>query len=252
LALGCNIFNLGFFPCFIAYPLYRKIIGKEKTGIKSGIASLFHRNGEISAIAALVAAVVSLQLGAFSVVVQTYLSGISELPFMPFLLLMQPIHLAIGIVEGVVTAAVVAFVAQARPEIILAAQGRIMAPAEKTKKIRMAFISAAVVTAAVLSWFASSRPDGLEWAMFNVSGKEELEAKSPLHAFLAELQGKSAFLPDYGFKKSGHASAAEAGEAPSWPAVDAGTSAAGIIGGGLTMQVVFFSAWLARRRQAAA
>jgi len=24
LALGCNIFNLGFFPCFIAYPLIYK------------------------------------------------------------------------------------------------------------------------------------------------------------------------------------------------------------------------------------
>src|SRR5674476_1389352 len=29
LALGCNIFNLGFFPAFIAYPLiYRKIVGR--------------------------------------------------------------------------------------------------------------------------------------------------------------------------------------------------------------------------------
>ena len=28
LALGCNIFNLGFFPAFIAYPLiYRKVVG---------------------------------------------------------------------------------------------------------------------------------------------------------------------------------------------------------------------------------
>ena len=28
LALGCNIFNLGFFPCFIAYPfIYKKIVG---------------------------------------------------------------------------------------------------------------------------------------------------------------------------------------------------------------------------------
>ena len=31
LALGCNIFNLGIFPCFIAYPfIYRRIVGREK------------------------------------------------------------------------------------------------------------------------------------------------------------------------------------------------------------------------------
>ena len=32
LALGCNIFNLGFFPCFVAYPLiYKKIVGHQPT-----------------------------------------------------------------------------------------------------------------------------------------------------------------------------------------------------------------------------
>ena len=35
---------------------------------------------------------------------------------------MQPIHLGIGIVEGLVTAAVVAFVWQARPEILQSAR----------------------------------------------------------------------------------------------------------------------------------
>ena len=32
LALGCNIFNLGFWPCFIVYPLiYKKIAGDDPT-----------------------------------------------------------------------------------------------------------------------------------------------------------------------------------------------------------------------------
>ena len=32
LALGCNVFNLGFFPCFVAYPLiYRSIAGTRST-----------------------------------------------------------------------------------------------------------------------------------------------------------------------------------------------------------------------------
>lgn len=44
-------------------------------------------------------------------------SGRTELPFTHFLLLMQPIYLAIGIVEGLATAAVIIFIWQARPGI---------------------------------------------------------------------------------------------------------------------------------------
>ena len=63
-------------------------------------------------IAAIVAAVAGVMLGAFSVVLETEASGISELPFRTFVLMMLPIHLAIGVVEGVATAAVVSFVAR--------------------------------------------------------------------------------------------------------------------------------------------
>ena len=57
------------------------------------------------AIAAVVAAVLGLQLGALAVVLQTVASGISSLPVPAFLGLMLPIHLAIGVVEGLATAA---------------------------------------------------------------------------------------------------------------------------------------------------
>ena len=59
-----------------------------------------------------------LQLGAFGVVVETLASGVTALPFGQFVVLMQPIHLAIGIVEGIVTAAVLSFVYKMRPEIL--------------------------------------------------------------------------------------------------------------------------------------
>ena len=67
LALGCNIFNLGFFPCFIAYPfIYKKIVGAQPT------------QGRIL-LGAMAAAILSLQMGAFGVVLETLFSGISEL-----------------------------------------------------------------------------------------------------------------------------------------------------------------------------
>ena len=36
LALGCNIFNMGFFPCFIAFPLiYKRIAANSRAGNES-------------------------------------------------------------------------------------------------------------------------------------------------------------------------------------------------------------------------
>lgn len=43
--------------------------------------------------------VLTLQMGAFSVTLETLVSGITELPFGTFVAVMQPIHLAIGLVE---------------------------------------------------------------------------------------------------------------------------------------------------------
>lgn len=224
LALGCNVFNLGFYTCFIAYPfVYKKVISKGYSP-----ARIFT--------GAMIASVIGLQLGAFSVALQTFFSGITELPFNTFLLLMQPIHLAIGVVEGLVTAAVVSFVWKARPEIIEKVSNRQAIGSTSIRKVLTSLVIVAVVTGSMLSWFASSNPDGLEWAMFNTSGKEEIEAPEGIHHTLAQIQEKIAFLPDYSFKKTAETngdSSAEAQEA--WPAVDGGTSFSGLVGGLLTL-----------------
>lgn len=240
LALGCNIFNLGFFPCFVVYPLiYRKIIGAELTQKRIMLGSL-------------AAAIIGLQLGAFGVVLETVFSRISELPFRTFALLMQPIHLAIGIVEGLVTAAVVTFVWKARPEILNAAKRSVPIGGVDIKRVIIGLVAAAAITGGILSWFASSNPDGLEWAMFRTSGKEELESHEPVHATFAGIQEKAAFLPDYGFKKSEPVEAApEAAVRQAWPAVDSGTSVSGLIGGTLTLlTIVLIGLGLKRRKVA--
>ena len=68
--------------------------------------------------ASVLGCVLTLQLGAFSVTLETLASGITELPFQTFVAVMQPIHLAIGLVEGLITAAVLCFVYDARPELL--------------------------------------------------------------------------------------------------------------------------------------
>ncbi|MCL6591298.1 MAG: energy-coupling factor ABC transporter permease [Firmicutes bacterium] len=223
LALGCNIFNLGFFTCFITYPLiYKKIAGAKAS------------QGRILW-GAMLAAVIGLQLGALSVVCETVLSGISELPFKTFVLLMQPIHLAIGIVEGLVTAAVVGFVWKARPEILESAVSTQPIGSVSIKKVLIGLGITAALTGGALSWFASAYPDGLEWSMFHTSGKEELEAGGKIHHFLAALQEKTAFLPDYGFKQGESETANENSKAPSWPDVNGGTTVSGLAGAGITL-----------------
>ncbi|HBD09303.1 MAG TPA: cobalamin biosynthesis protein CbiM [Syntrophobacteraceae bacterium] len=236
LALGCNIVNLGFFPCFIAYPfIYKKIAGEQPTQrrILAG---------------AMVAAILGLQMGAFGVVLETLFSGISELPFSTFVLMMQPIHLAIGIVEGFVTAAVVTFVWKARPETLeMVATAKPMGRLS-LKNVIAGLLVVTAITGGALSWFASANPDGLEWSMFHVSGKEELKApEKGLHSMLGALQEKTALLPDYSFakaeEKEGHAKPGEGeaaansgkGKEEEWPNVSAGRSVSGLVGGAVTM-----------------
>ena len=209
--------------------------------------------------ASIIAATVGLQLGAFGVVLETVASGISELPFGSFMLLMQPIHLAIGLVEGAVTAMLLAFLHKARPEIFGAAQ-----PEPQVRSLRPVLVGlalAAMVFGGVLSWFAASAPDGLEWSMAKVSGKEQLEAPDHgIHATLSALQKSSAFLPDYNFKEpeaatgEGNAPEAEAvamnevKQADSWPNVSAGTSLSGLLGGFMTLCLAGAVALILRRR----
>jgi cobalt/nickel transport system permease protein len=237
LALGCNIFNMGFIPAFIVYPfIYKKIIGGNSS------------QGRMS-LAIILSAVAGLQLGPFCVVLQTYFSGISELPFSTFLLLMQPIHLAIGLVEGFVTVAVVSFVHRARPEILAGALEARPIGNHPVRGVLLSFLVAALLTGGGISWFASENPDGLEWAIAKVTGKEEPAGPTRgVYGTLASLQEKTAFLPGYAFQKP--AEAAVRREAKEAPASDGrlGTSVAGIVGATITLAIAFAIGFLLRKR----
>jgi cobalt/nickel transport system permease protein len=236
MALGCNIFNLGFFPCCIAYPF----IFKHVVGTTFSEKRLFA--------AAIICAVVALQLGAFSVVLETLFSGVTELPFDTFVLLMQPIHLAIGIVEGLATSAVVLFVWKARPEIINAVS--ISTPVENLsmRTVLIGFLAAAVVTGGVLSWFASSNPDGLEWSIAKTAGTDELKTdRKGLQTALGSAQEKTALLPDYGFNAKDTELPAEA--PISVPIVDTGKTVSGLVGGALTLLLAGLLGFALKRRK---
>jgi cobalt/nickel transport system permease protein len=226
LALGCNIFNLGIFPAFVAYPLiYRPLAGREPS------------NARIFA-AAIAAGIAGLQMGALAVVLETTLSGISALPFRAFVSLMQPIHLGIGIVEGVITATIIGYIHKARPDIFTEKNQN---GSSIMKSIFPAFLALALITGGAFSWLASEHPDGLEWSIEKVTGREEIEeAKSGLHGRLSALQEKLAFLPDYNFRGADGAKEAD---------IRLGTSISGIIGAIITLVLTVLAGLFLRRRQ---
>jgi len=227
LALGCNIWNLGFYPCFLVYPfIYKPWIGSSK------------RRGRILA-ASIAGVILTLQLGAFSVVLETLLSGKSDLPFGAFTLLMQPIHLAIGLGEGVVTAGVINYVLSARPELLESmATSRLPGTTLSLRRVLITFAALAVFAGGALSLLASTNPDGLEWSIAKVTGNGELrDTEEGIAQVLKTIQQKTAFLPDYGFRQ-GVNYQKKPDNPPSRPQIGTGTSVSGLVGAATTLGII--------------
>lgn len=218
LALGCNVWNMAFYGCFIG------ALWIWKPMMKNGMSK-----AKIIA-ASIIGCVVTLQLGAFSVTLETLASGITELPFAAFAAVMQPIHLAIGFTEGLITAAVLVFIYEARPELLFCRS-------EKEKKegrfsfknTMMILAAAAVVIGGLLSLAASSYPDGLEWSIERLTGSTELEASGGIYETAGSIQEFTSLLPDYAFKSSESAS---------------GTAFSGIVGGLIVVAVCIGACYL--------
>lgn len=188
LALGCNVWNMAFYGCFLgAFLIWRPMMKKGMSRGKIILASI-------------VGCVLTLQLGAFSVTLETLASGVTELPFTTFVAAMQPIHLAIGLVEGLITAAVLLFVYETRPELL--EDSDVQKNRMSFQKIIIVLFTAAILIGGGVSLFASSHPDGLEWAMEKINGSTELEADGEFYDKAADIQETTALLPDYGFKDS--------------------------------------------------
>ncbi|MDR3348202.1 MAG: energy-coupling factor ABC transporter permease [Acidaminococcales bacterium] len=222
LALGCNIFNMGAIPCYIAYPLiYKRLLTERPTGKSICRASVC-------------ASAIGLQIGALGVVAEVTLSGVTQLPTGLFLLLMQPIHLAIGIVEGFITAAVIMYVFSQRPELINIGEQADLKNSYSLRSLFAFFILAAAVAAGGLSLFASSYPDGLEWSLLRASGQEELETPAGgIYDSLAQAQEKFSVFPDYTLadaEEEGGATAAIASAAAGLAGVALSFAAAFLLG----------------------
>ena len=211
LALGANIFNMGFFACFLAYPLiYRPIAGLSSNRTRTFTA-------------AVLSSIIAVSAGAFFVVLQTVFSGISSLPFGPFTFMMLPIHAVIGLIEGIVTGFIVVIVTKVQPE-VLAAAGQ--AQRKPRRNLILGILAAAIIIGGLISWFASENPDGLEWSVERVTGSAEIEA--------AEDGLFAALLPDYNVDGPEN--------------VRSATSFAGLIGGIIILTLIMVAGVLLRKK----
>lgn len=189
MALGCNIINMAACSCLVAYPLLFK--------------PLIHYPSSTWRLAAVtcLASVAALELGAVLVTLETELSGITSLPTGRFLAFMTPIHLAIGIGEGLATTAILYFVQRYRPSLLESDTKR------ESKNIRGALIAlgcAALIIGGGFSWLASEKPDGLEWSVMKTSGEAEPAVPtSAIAGTASRIQESTSILPDYDSRLSG-------------------------------------------------
>ena len=163
MALGCNIFNMGFLACFVVYPLvYKPLVNNKKYALGAFLSS-----------------VAALQLGSVAVVAEAYLSGSITSNIASFAALMQGIHLAIGAAEGLFTAAVVYAVMN----------GKI-----RQSILTSVFSVSALVIGAFLAQYASQKPDGLEWSLLKMSDSMVMQTQGILYSISESIQAKTAVL----------------------------------------------------------
>ena len=235
LALGCNIINMAFVPSYLGYFLYRAF-----TSTKGGSLRAYF--------GVVVACVLAVEAGAVLVPIEAGLSGVLLVPFRTFLITMLGVHLLVGLAEGMITTAVLAYLQQVRPDVIL---GRM--PGEIRLSRNALLITLAVFTvivAAGLSLFASSLPDGLEWSYADRPDQPDFKPvvsnEDSRIASVDDFQSKYSLLPDYSIRTSelGKIADQETETSAGW------TSFAGVLGSGLTMVFIWLVARVLRQKQA--
>jgi cobalt/nickel transport system permease protein len=236
LALGCNLINMALVPTYLGYFLYKTIVSG-----RSGSLRVY--------IGAMLACTIAIEAGACLVPIETTLSGVLMVPFSTFLLTMLGVHLLIGLVEGLVTVAVLGYLQQVRPDIVLdSLPGKVRL---SRKAVMVTLLVFTIVIGAGLSLLASGLPDGLEWSYAERPDqpdfKSAVENQDSRIAAVDDFQSKFSPLPDYSVRTSklGKTPPQEAESAAGW------TSFAGVVGSALTMTFIWLAAWLLRKKQPA-
>ena len=248
LALGCNIINMGVVPALAGWATYR-VLGGGRPAASPARQYL----------AAWAACTLAVPAGAALVPLEAHLSGVLRVPVSDFLLVMLGVHLLIGLIEGAITFAVVAFLRQVRPALL-----GLEPASERARLGRLpvagTLLATALLLAGVASGFASTHPDGLEWSykQHQYAGAERtIAAPSPPVARVEAWQSRWTPLKDYTRRAAplGQEPAPPVADAPppaaeaaAWPNLDGWSSLAGLLGTGATLAVLYVATATLRRR----
>ena len=234
LALGCNIINMGLVPTYLGYFLYRTVTNGQFSSLKAYIG-------------AMLACVIAIETGAILVPIQAALSGVLAVPFSTFLITMIGIHLLVGFVEGLITVAVLAYLQQLRPDVVVdSLPGKVRL---SRKAVLATLVVFTVIIGAGLSLLASGLPDGLEWSYAERPDQPDFKAtvsnEDSRITAVDDFQSKYSLMPDYSVRASklGEVAEQEADLGAGW------TSFAGVVGSALTMAFIWLTALILRKKQ---
>jgi cobalt/nickel transport system permease protein len=242
LALGCNIINMGVIPCLLGSGLYRVLLGPAAR------AAAWRQY-----LAAWVACIVSVVAGAAMVPIEAAFSGVLKVPLSQFLGVMVSVHLVIGLCEGAVTFAVIAYLRRVRPELLdlEPTDVPVAAPRPGYSVVTASLLVTALLLAGVISWFASTLPDGLEWSYLEHrygAAETTISNDSPTVAAVDQWQSKWSPMADYTRREAPLGQLPAGGKAespPAWPNPDGWRSLAGVLGTIVTLSILYVvSRWM--------
>ncbi len=234
LALGCNIINMALVPSFLGYWVYKVFVSSATSQWRFYLGSIL-------------ACVIALVAGAVLVPIEAGLSGVLQVPFYTFLVTMVGVHILIGVMEGLITAAVLLYLRQVRPDIIAGC-------AANSAKLSKAVLYTTVIIATIIigagvSHLASSLPDGLEWSYAERPNEPDFEPlisnESGTVTSIDNFQSRYSPLPDYTVRASAF------GEIAQGQLVEAGPgwqSFAAVFGSAATMGLIWLAAWALRKK----
>jgi len=234
LALGCNLLNMALLPSYVGYGIYQMITRTSASPRRLALATM-------------AATFVTVQMAAVLIPIQAQISGVLAVPFSVFLGTMLAVHVLVGLMEGLLTIAVLQYLSQLRPGLsVVPLPGR----SRLSKKATLGTVAAlALLMATLLSLFASDLPDGLEWAYADrpdQPGFEPMVGLMPQSMERVEdLHARFAPIPDY--TRRGRPLGQENVEP--LEAASAWTSFAGVAGSLLTMGLVWLVSMIIRKRK---
>ena len=234
LALGCNLMNLAILPAYVGYGLY--------TLVRARSAAVWRVDA-----GAAVAALVTVELSALLVVGQVKLSSTVMFPIGSFLINMLGVHLAVGVLEALLTVVVLRYLRRVKPDLVQ--HSRLGFDHLCGRQAIVGFAIGALLLGGGASLLASDRPDGLEWSYARHAGPARTEspgsAPSETGRVVDDVHSRLVPLPDYGIRNAplGQANAPGPDPRAGW------TSFAGVVGSLTLMLLLWAGGQLLKRRR---